>query len=390
MIARTLSPLSAPPLVATLVLAVAAHWWLWGFTGLDVATYLLPWFRHILEAGPIGAFAAPFGNYSPLYLYMLAATTSLADWFHPVDLIKALSVAGSLALTGAVWHLLRTLGDGRTPHPLERAAALVLILPTTLLNTALLGQCDAMWSAACIMALAAAVARRHAAMLAWCGVAFAFKLQAAFFAPFVLALLIRRRVPLRLWPIAAVTWIASLIPAWLAGWPALDLLTIYFRQTEYDPSMPLNAPNLWMIVAALPLFAGVPLTGLAFATAIGATATYVARLTVAPFGPRRVMEAAALSPMLVAGLLPRMHERYFFLADIITLAIALAWPDRRSIGIAALVQFGSALGLLAYLSGISGLAMLGAVPMIAATVALARPLWRQPANDNPLVTRAVG
>lgn len=387
---RTLPPLSAPPLAATLVLTVAAHWWLWRYTGLDVATFLLPWFRHIQEAGPIGAFAAPFGNYAPPYLYMLAATTLLADWIHPVDLIKALSVAGTLALTGAIWHLLRTLADGRLSHDQMRGAALVLILPTTLLNAALMGQCDAMWSAACVMALSAAVARRHAAMLAWCGVALAFKLQAAFFAPFVLALLIRRRVPLRLWPIAAATWIASLIPAWLAGWPALDLLTIYLHQTEFDPAMALNAPNLWMIVAALPLFTEVPLTGLAFAAATGATAAYIARLTVAPLGPRRLMEAAALSPMLVAGLLPRMHERYFFLADIITLAIALAWPDRRSIGIAVLVQLGSALGLLAYLSGISGLAMLGAVPMIAATIALARPLWRQPANDNPLVVRAAG
>ena len=36
-------------------------------------------------------------------------------------------------------------------------------------------------------------------MLAWCGVALSFKAQAAFLAPFVFAMLIHRRVPLRLW-----------------------------------------------------------------------------------------------------------------------------------------------------------------------------------------------
>jgi Gpi18-like mannosyltransferase len=384
-----------PPLLATMALAVLAHWWLWPYGGTDVATFLLPWFRHIQQTGPIQAFAAPFGDYAPPYLYLLSAATLLDDWAHPLDLIKILSVAGSLALTGAVWYLLRTagaatalVGTGQSPQRYVAGAALVLILPSTLLNAALLSQCDAMWSAACVMALAAAVARRHRTMLAWCGVALAFKLQAAFFAPFVLGLLIRRRIPMRLWPIAGLVWVASLVPASLAGWPAADLLTIYLRQTESYAGLSLNAPNLWMIVDALPLFAGVPLTGLAFAAAIGASATYVARLTVSPLGDRRLMEAAMLAPMIVVGLLPRMHERYFFLADVVALAIALTWPDRRSIGIAILVQLGSTLGLLAYVSGISGLAILGAVPMIAATFKLARPLFESPANDNPAVARA--
>lgn len=382
---------SLPPVYATLLLALIAHWWLWPLICADVDAFLLPWFRHIEQAGAIRAFGSSFGNYNPPYLYLLAGMTLLADRVEAISLIKALSVAGTVALAGSLWHLLCVLREDGTSVPSRewRAAALVLILPTPLINAALMAQCDAMWAAPCIMALAAAVAGRHRTMLAWCGVAVAFKLQAVFFAPFVLALLIRRRVPLRLWPIAALAWLASLLPAWLAGWPAADLLTIYLHQTGYDPSLALNAPNLWMILAALPLLAGVPLTGLAFAAAVGATATYVARLTVAPLGKRQLMEAALLAPLIVVGMLPRMHERYFFLADVIAFAIAVAWPDRRSIGIAMLVQLGSALGLLAYLSGIAGLAVLGAVPMIAATIAVARPLWQRAANDNPLAGRAL-
>lgn len=384
---------SLPPLPATLLLALAMHWWLWPLICTDVDTFLLPWFRHIQAAGPVAAFASPFANYAPPYLYLMAATVPLAEWIHPIDLIKALSVAGSLVLTAATWHLLRTLdaaraAPGTPPDPARavRGAALVLVLPSAVLNAALMSQCDAMWAAACIMALAAAVARRHTAMLAWCGIALAFKLQAAFFAPFILALLIRRRVPLRLWPIAGLVWLASLLPAWLIGWPAADLLTIYLRQTDFDPAMALNAPNIWMIAGTL--LAHVSLTGLAVAATLGATAAYVARLTSAPLDTRRLMEAALLAPMIVVGLLPRMHERYFFLADIIALTIAIAFPDRRSIGIAILVQVGSTLGLFAYLSGISALAMFGAVPMIVATLALARPLWKRPAHDAPRVAQA--
>ena len=382
---------SIPPLVATLALAAAAHAWLWRYNGIDIESFLLPWFRHIEDAGPVAAFATPFGNYAPPYLYLLAGTTLMSGWFDPVDLIKALSVAGSLALTAAVWHLLDTLRrlDGSaTPCASTRQnvarAALVLILPTTLLNAALMGQCDAMWAAGCVMALAAGIAGRHRAMLAWCGVALAFKLQAVFFAPFVLALLIRRRVPLQRWPIAGLVWIASLVPAWAAGWPVVDLLTIYLKQADWSPALALNAPNIWMVADVSPLLRQLPLAGLALASAIAATAFYVVRVAASPLAPRRVMEAAILAPMLVVGLLPRMHERYFFLADIVAVAVALAWPDRRSIGVAVMIQLGSTLGLLAYLSGVSGLAILGAAPMIVATVMLARPLCQRSAPDTPL------
>jgi Gpi18-like mannosyltransferase len=242
-----------------------------------------------------------------------------------------------------------------------------------------------MWSAACVMALAAALQRRHAAMLAWCGIALGFKLQAAFFFPFVLGLLIARRVPLRLWPIGPAVWFATLLPAWAAGWPLGDLLTIYLRQGGAYAGTVLNAPNIWSIADALPALDGVPLTGLAFAAASGASATYVAWLSSRPQYGRQLMEAALLAPLLVVGLLPRMHERYFFLADVLSLVIALAWPDRRSVTIAALVQAGSLLALLAYMSGVSGLAGLGAVAMIVATIRLARPLLVPAANDNPVL-----
>ena len=384
--------LPLPALLLPILLPAAAiHRWLWPYSGTDVGTFLLPWFRHIQATGPIGAFAEPFGNYAPPYLYLMAATTPLADSVHPVDLIKALSVAGTFALAAATWHLVRTLAPD-APDTRSRAlvaAALVPLVPSTAINAVLMGQCDAMWAAPCLMALAAAVRRRHTAMLLWCGIALGFKLQAAFFGPFILALLIQRRVPFVTWLAAPAAWLATLLPAWLAGWPASDLLTIYFQQANTLDGIALSSPNIWMIVDTLPALRDLPLTGLALAAAVGTTGAYVAWFSVRRLAGRRLAEVALLAPLIVAGLLPRMHERYFFLADLIALAIALVWPDRRSIGIALLVQAGSLLALLAYLSGYAVLAVIGAVPMMLATWRLARPLLRRPANDNPPVRAAL-
>lgn len=373
-----------PPIAATLALACVLLWFALPVITLDMTEFLTPWFDHIVAVGPIAAFASPFGNYTPAYLYLLALVAPLAGLIAAPLLIKLVSLAGTAALALAVRHLLIRLD---APQP-NRAAALVLILPSALLNAGLLGQCDAIWAAPCIMALAAAVDRKHLVMLAWCGLALGIKVQALLFAPFVIALLINRRVPLRLWPIAPLTAAATMLPAWVAGWPAGDLVTVYFRQADTYPALALNAPNLWQIVEALPWIGTLPLSGLALASALGATAAYIAWFSTRNLDGRALLAPASLAPLLTAGLLPHMHERYFFLADILALVMALTLRDRASWRVATMVQGGSLLGLLGYLSGLDAMAMIGAILMIAATIRLARPLLMPFANDNPLLARA--
>jgi Gpi18-like mannosyltransferase len=201
--------------------------------------------------------------------------------------------------------------------------------------------------------------------------------------------LIARRVPFRDWLIMPAALVATMLPAWLAGWPAADLVTIYFHQADWSPRMALNAPNIWAIVQPLPLIGALPLAGLAFAAAIGATAAYIAWLsTQRHLEGRALIAPALLCPLIVTGLLPHMHERYFFLADVLALCLALAMRDPPSVRVAIRVQIGSTAGLLGYLIGLDALAMLGAIVMIMATFNLARPLLFRSANDNPLLARA--
>jgi len=373
-----------PPIAATLALACLLLWFAMPLITLDMTEFLAPWFDHIVAAGPIAAFATPFGNYTPAYLYLLAAVTPFAGLIATPVLIKLVSLAGTVALALAVRHLLIRLD---APQP-NRAAALVLVLPSALINAGLLAQCDAIWAAPCIMALAAAVDRKHLVMLAWCGLALGIKVQALLFAPFFIALLINRRVPLRLWPIAPLVSAATMLPAWAAGWPAWDLATVYLRQADTYPALALNAPNLWQIVEALPSIGALPLSGLALTAALGASAAYIAWFSTRRLDGRALLAPALLAPLITAGLLPHMHERYFFLADILALVMALTLRDRASWRIATLIQGASLLGLSGYLSGLNAMAMIGAILMITATVRVARPLVRPFANDNPSMARA--
>ncbi|WCM27816.1 hypothetical protein NDN01_02470 [Sphingomonas sp. QA11] len=381
--APALPSVPLPLAVALTVLWVAVVWMTMPLITTDMTTYLLPWFDHIVATGPVASFTEPFSNYAPPYLYLLAALSLFNGVLPAMTLIKLLSIAGTVALAFAVRHLLTRFDTSRP----VRTAALVFAMPSILLNATLFGQCDALWAAPCVMGIAAALDRRHAAMLAWCGLALAFKAQAVLVAPFFLALLIKRRVPPRLWLIAPAVTIATMLPAWAAGWPAADLATIYLRQADTFQMLSFNAPNIWAILQALPL--GLPLSGLACAAAIGGTAAYIARFSTQILDNKALLSAALLATLVTAGLLPRMHERYFFLADVLALALALVCRDKPSLTIAILVQAGSTLALLSYLSGVAGLAALGAVAMIVATFFLARPLLNPAANDNPLLARAI-
>ena len=220
-------------------------------------------------------------------------------------------------------------------------------------------------------------------MFVWCGVAVAFKAQAVLVAPFFLALAIRRRVPFHYWLAAPAALLAMMAPALLAGWPPADLATIYFRQAgTYSNDIARNAPNIWSLAGAISPEHAPRLFGLALAAALGAAAAYVARMQVVRFDKAGLVCMAALAVLLSAGLLPRMHERYFLLADILILAFAIAKGTRATFTLAALVQLGSTAAIIGYIGLGMPMVAIGALCMIAATWIAARPLIAPHANDN--------
>jgi len=306
----------------------------------------------------------------------IAATLALACallWFAPPAPLPFVfaSLAGAAALALAVRHLLVRLD---APQP-NRAAA--LILPAVVLDIALFGQQDMIWVAPCIMALAAAVDRRHRVMLVWFGLALGIKVQALLFAPFLIALLINRRVPLRLWLITPLVAAATILPVWLAGWP-----------DAVPASLTPAAPSLWRIIKALPLIGTLPLDGLALATALGTAASYIAWFSTRRFDRRALLAPALLAPLVIACLLPHLQQGDFFLAGTLTLVMALTLGDKSSWHIAAMVQAGSLLALFGSVDGLEAMATVGAIPMIVAALRVAAPLIHPFANDNPLLARA--
>jgi len=386
--AKEIEP-AAPPLssrgsiAVILAFAVLARAVYWNQQPPDMKIFLEPWMNHILRFGPIEAFAHPFSNYEPAYLYLLTLGSLAHGLLATMTIIKILSVAGSVFLAFALADVLKAAGAPARP------ALLVLVLPSVVINDALLGQCDALWAGASMFGLAAMIRGQTLRSLIWCGVAISFKALAIFMAPVIIGALIGRRAPPWQWGVPAIVFLATLVPPWLLGWPAYDLLTVYLDQATLQPLIAGRLGNPWMLLtifaddqAAHVYFVGIA-AALAAGVMIGALAKRGWR------DPRFLILLPALSGTLLPFLLPKMLERYYFLGDVMTLALAVALRNRNATIAALAVQFASILSHMTYLYSFEHPwpALVGAVCAaigIAAMCRLAAPQFNSLVAESPL------
>lgn len=317
----------------------------------DYLTFLSDWAAFFRENGGWAAIALPKGNYNVPYLYFLAAISYLpcSDLY----LIKFFSILFDILLAWGGYRLVRALPH-RERAAADRAAAgafcLLLLLPTVVLNGAYWAQCDAVYAAFCLHALASALTGRPKGSVVLLALAFSFKLQTVFLMPLWAVLWMSRRVRFSDLLLFPATYALTALPALLLGKPLSDILGVYFGQAaEYSAYLTLNAPSLY---ALLPYGLGVDPSA---AARLGILAAFLLVLGVlgwlffrrARLEAASVMAAAVVFAVGIPLLLPHMHDRYFFLADVLTLCWACAGRSR--IPLAVLTQVASLGAYHAYL-----------------------------------------
>ncbi len=325
--------------------ALAARYPLLGRVTADLTTYVIPWYDFIAAHDGLSALRFRFANYSPPYLYLLTVATWL-PWVPKVLAIKAISVVFDFLAAGVMFRLVRL----RYPSSLWAHAAYgaVLFAPTVLLNGAYWGQCDIIYSTFLLASVYLACRRRPFLCIASLALAFSFKAQAMFLGPFILALLLRREIRWQHTLGFPLAWLATLAPAWAVGQPPLDTLAVYLHQAGTYNTLARNAPNLYSLMPASWYRPGL-LIGLAVATAVGLWITLTAGRSERLLERTLLLKVATLSVALMPFLLPKMHERYFFPADLISIGLAFYEPRLAFVPIA--FQVTSALSYTRYLFG---------------------------------------
>lgn len=310
----------------------------------DYETFLSQWVDYYRQHGGFAALGDKIGNYNLPYLYFLSLFSYIG--VYDLYLIKALSIFFDVVLAWGVMQLVGVYSSSVGKR--LTAFFLVLYWPTVILNGAYWGQCDSIYTAFAVLSIYLALRHRGAAAMICIAVSFAFKLQAVFIMPIFVVLLIARRVKIWHFLLFPVTYVVLMLPAALAGYPLLDTITLYFDQMgTVGSALNYNSSSIYAFTH------NVENTSLASALGILGAFTLMAGVFAWAFAKRRylndwaILGCAVILAVGIPYLLPHMHERYFFVADILTLSLAVAAPEYMLLPV--LCQFASLLGYHAYI-----------------------------------------
>jgi len=339
------SGLLACMLASSLILfCFASRLCVFGYETLDYVNFLSRWVEYFRNNGGFAALSQSVGNYNIPYLYFLAAF-SYSD-VYDLYLIKLLSCIFDVLLA---WSSMR-LVSLYTNSDLKKAACFILMLalPTVFLNGAVWGQCDVIYTSLAVLGVYLALSDRPRLSLVMFTLSFGFKLQAVFILPIVAVLMIARKIKIRHLYIIPLTYIILVLPAVIAGRPFIETITLYFGQTgSIGSGLNYNSSSVFAI------FGNAENTELASRLGIFAAFAFMVFVISKAFFCRKeltntgILAAAVLFSTGIPFLLPHMHDRYFFAADIFSLIFAVISPVYAVC--AAAVQFASLLGYHAYL-----------------------------------------
>lgn len=346
------------------------------FENYDTDGYLR-WYDFIAAQGISRALGKNFSIYTPPYLYLLSLATLTQNFIPKIVAIKIIPIVFDFINAFIVYKIARI--KYAAIHVPILAASTFLLVPTVMVNSSFWGQIDSLYT--CFLLLTAYYLLRDRpipAMIAF-GVAASIKAQAAFLAPFLLLMGFKKKIPWYAFGIVPLIYLAMMLPAILAGRPVWDVITVYLNQAKELRILSANAPNLYIFVPqstysiSVLIGFGVAILGISYWIL-----TYARRAF--PLKPDLIFFTALVSVALTPLLLPKMHDRYFYPADIFSLVLILFYPELWFVPVSYQV-----ISLLAY--SIFLFDVPRQIPLILSTelntVMLAYLLWKQYRVTHP-------
>jgi Gpi18-like mannosyltransferase len=309
-------------LIAVTALAFALRLKFLPFESGDYIQFLHNWFTELRDGGGLAAIGKNLGDYMPPYFYLLALLTYIP--LRDLALIKMLSFAGDIILASYAMRLVRRKYKEFWG---EIAYAVVLFLPSVFLNSAAWGQCDSIYTAALLASVLYLMEVRDWACVTAFSVAFVFKLQSVFLAPFLLLMLMKGRIRWRCLLAFPAVYLCAILPAAVMGRSLTDLLTVYFRQATQYSMISMYLPNLSVWYPEdTPFPVGIMIALLAVLATLAAV-LWFSQLEF-DMTDGMTVSLALLSVLFVPYILPYMHERYYYPADILSVVFAFYFPEK--------------------------------------------------------------
>lgn len=299
-------------------LAVLVRYQARGFQSSDMEYYLLPWYEEIKQNGGLKALGNQVGNYNIAYQVCIALMTYIP--IHPMFSYKGVSILFDFLLAIVAALSLYEFSNRKNKIAPVIVYAVVLFLPTILLNSAFWGQCDSIYSFFVVWALY--FLKRDYCKWAYVmlGIAVAFKLQAIFILPFFLMFyVIEKRCSIFCIFLSLISFYCMSLPGIICGRSIWEPFELYLDQKGAWAALFSNFPsflvffgNKWEAYEAI-----APVTFLFIIVLLGMMLLYLLHKKTSLHQTKFYYAVAAWTLWTCVIFLPEMHERYAYLVDVL-------------------------------------------------------------------------
>lgn len=298
------------------------------FKSGDYILFLEKWFDKLKASGGLNGIKEYIGDYNAPYVTILALLTYLP--ISSLISIKLVSIIFDFFTAISISLFVKCIfkNDKNCSIYVFLTYTVILFLPTILLNGSLWAQCDIIYTTFVILSIFYLIKDKYLKAFIFFGVSFAFKLQSIFVLPlYVLIYINKRKFPIYYFGIIPLTNLILCIPSLIFGKSLKSCIDVYINQTNsYSQFLSLNFPNFYNLIcntdsnnlvykiSDFPVDKlGIIITLLFFIVAF-----YIVLSKNSNFGRNMIIKTALWSTVVCVFFLPHMHDRYLFMADVLS------------------------------------------------------------------------
>lgn len=302
--------------------------WLNGISG-DYIGFLSPWIKEIIRLGGIKSLKYNIGDYNVPYIFIL---TIISYFNNHLYLIKFISIIFDFICAIYGYKIVYKITNNKIKSLISYI--IILFLPTVIINGSLWGQCDSIYTSFILISLYYLIDKKYIKSFIYLGVAFSFKLQTVFIIPlYILMMFTNKNIKWYYFLLIPFINIIMCLPAIIAGRNIVDVLSIYLNQTGTYKNLVLNYPNIYNIINCNYEFVNkyndiISEVGILFTCFIYFIIWLYVIIRKVKFNKEKILSVGLWSLLIAIYFLPRMHERYMFVGDILSIIWFLCYEKK--------------------------------------------------------------
>lgn len=277
----------------------------------DYLLFLNNWWNKINEYGGFNSLKYTIGDYPDSYMFLLCIGTSITK--NSLIFIKVLSAIFDILIFLSGYKIIKYFSK----EDANKYSWILILLPGILVNSAILSQCDSIYTAFVLAFIYNILKNHNKLALSFLGIAISFKLQSLFIAPVILYLIATKKIKIYDLFFIILGFILPFIPTILIGKGLIENIKILMFQTSEYNYFVKSCPNIYSLFLLnykqINIFLKYSL-----AIIVGIIAIFISLHKYKDgYNDTTFIYKSFLISTIVVFLLPSMHDRYFYLANIL-------------------------------------------------------------------------